>query len=211
MSAAGLLFITAPEVDKKTINRVLIHLRDYEFSDEGDRDDFHIVSTRDAEALKTAITNGEIRSTKPPVSDETNTTVWQNATLEEVEAFMLPIIKHFYEISTDSSPNNPFILDSQGLTEKTCIVIDRQLDENEDSSRPQDTFNKVRVPWKEVHSVWANLDISNMDFEDYCDEEQGANGEGWWRFNYESFPEEEDGFEEARTKDIEKMEERAEG
>ncbi|CAJ2510007.1 Uu.00g059070.m01.CDS01 [Anthostomella pinea] len=51
-------------------------------------------------------------------------------------------------------------------------------------------FDKVHVPWDEVYAMMCNLDIGNMDFDDYCAddrfgdfEEQGGPWRGkWWTY-----------------------------
>ena len=79
---------------------------------------------------------------------------------------------------TEGSEFNIYILvDEKSMQDKTCIVGERRFDD--ETEQRVDAFNKIRVPWDQVHSVWANLDISNMDFLDFCvDEEVGEDGWG---------------------------------
>ena len=50
-----------------------------------------------------------------------------------------------------------------------------------------DVFSKVRVPWEEVTSMFVNLDIANMDFEDFCNEEHGDDEDNWFSWNSSEF------------------------
>ena len=181
MSQAGLLFITTPNADQLAIDCVLLHLRDWEFGSEGNWDTFHIVRTKDVEAFKTLITDNNVTATTPPHPEDC-LNMWQASSLSEVESFMLNVSNRYHGTADSKiSTSNFILLDSKRLEEKTCIVGEHHYDG--EANTWIDAFNKVRVPWQEVHSMWANLDVGNMPFEEFCVDEEGCDEDHWWRWD----------------------------
>jgi hypothetical protein len=178
MSAAGLLFITAPAADHKVINRLVLHLRDWQNGEDPEWDVFHVVSRKDPELYKSLTTSGDVNPTQPPCQEDLSNE-WQNSTLEEVEAFVLSL--------KDGHINTSIyvLLDEKGLEDKTCIVGERRFDD--ETEEQMDVFNKARVPWEEVTSMFVNLDIANVDFEDFCNEENGDDEDNWFTWNSSEF------------------------
>lgn len=172
--------MTTPNADHKAINRLLLHLRDWEFGHEGTWDSFHIVPTKDLDTFKTSLTSSNVTPTIPPYPVDASNE-WQNSTLEEIESFVLRLNKS--EGLEQSLVNNSvyILLDEKGLADKTCIVGERKFDNETDEQ--MDAFDKARVPWEEVHTMWANLDIANMNFDDYCDDDEGCDENFWWRWD----------------------------
>lgn len=178
MSAVGLLFVTAPSADNKAINRLLLHLRNWNF---GGDDTFHIVPTKDMATFKSALESGSVDPTDPPCPDDITTThQWQNASLEEVESFVLNLDNSNLPDEVNANVGIYVLLDDKGLQDKTCIVGERAWDD--EAENRLDVYEKARVPWEEVHAMWANLDIANMNFDDFCDQDQGRDENYWWRW-----------------------------
>ncbi|KAH9904204.1 hypothetical protein F4778DRAFT_86392 [Xylariomycetidae sp. FL2044] len=175
---SGLLFVTATSADHKLINRLLLHLRDIEF---GSGDRFHIVTTKDASELQLENDERFVKSTIPPVpQDISNNNAWRGAKLEEIEAYALELSRS--DTRTVSS-SIYLVLDDEGVRDRRVVLGERAYDDDED--KLTDVFQKTRVPWDEAYTVWCNLDIANMGFEDYCDEGAGADENGWWQYNEE--------------------------
>ena len=181
MSAAGLLFITAPTADHKVINRLLLHLRDWRDGEDPTWDSFHVVSTKDLDHFKSSITSGDVKATIPPCSEDLSNE-WQDSAQEEVEAFVLPLNKDSaINEGGDVNTSVYILLDEKGLEDKTCIVGERRF--GDETELYADVFSKARVPWEEAQIMWVNLDISNMDFEDYCNEEYGEGEDNWYTWD----------------------------
>lgn len=116
--------------------------------------------------------------TEPPVLDFHND--WAGKSISEVEAFALP-----RSISYERrQPNlfHPVIVDERGLWDGTCIIIERVIIWNEADLTKEIEYaeksNRLRLPWEQVSSVYANLDISNMTREEFVDEEEGDMEDG---------------------------------
>ncbi|KAK4543991.1 hypothetical protein LTR36_004765 [Oleoguttula mirabilis] len=174
---AGLLFVTAQNVDFKHINRLLLHLRDWQYGQEGTWDSFRLVTTKNAYDIdKPENGRGLIDGTTPPIPSEIYNG-WSGARLSDIEGFMLDIAKPW-----DSTENQGFnssiyiILDEKGLQDRTCVFAERRFDD--EANELTDHFNKVRVPWSEVYIVFVNVNIGNVGFEDYCDE-RSRDDDGW--------------------------------
>ncbi len=165
MSQSVPLFVTAPSADHQVINRFLLHFRDW--SDLPTSDHAHVVAARNTYNLE----ESELKPTVSPVPSDTPNG-WSGASLTDVEAFV-----------RDAQAEDPqssifFLLDDQGVRDKTVIAAERRsYDETEELT---DEYNKVRVPSDEAYTVWVNLDIGNVGWEDYCDEETGGDEDGWW-------------------------------
>lgn len=133
---------------------------------------------------------GDSSATKPPVLDFTNNE-WAGKSIATIEAFAL--LHSRPEHAENLTFSLPVIVDEQGLRDKTCILMERVIiwndgvdDDPTKGVEYPDRFNKLRLPWEQVWEVFANLDISNMDFEDYVDEEAGLTGDGCSKFNKEA-------------------------
>lgn len=99
---------------------------------------------------------------------------WAGKEIKDIESFML----EFQPAKEDRLNVYDFIvIDEQAKKEKNAILFDRVLDEN---CNFINSFNKVRVPWYDTWLIFANLDIRNMDFEEYVDKDLG---DGWWECN----------------------------
>ncbi|KAK5112393.1 hypothetical protein LTR62_004356 [Meristemomyces frigidus] len=62
------------------------------------------------------------------------------------------------------------------MQNRTCILGNRGYDDDADEEK--DSFARVRVPWTEVYPVFCNLDIANMDFEDFAETEEDVDEDG---------------------------------
>lgn len=184
MSSNKLIVVTAEEADLKIINRLLLNLRDWEFADDDDDDTWdHCTILR---------TLGDImkeshETDKPPIHELPNIE-YRGQSIQEVESLMLAKAKEGEHAATLL-----LILDSEGIDQGTIIIAERAINSSEDvmdddQSLYLNRYNKVRVPWMEAHSMWCNLDISNMGFEEYCEDDESAS-DGW--FTYKSIMSEE--------------------
>lgn len=165
------VFITSTKADYKVINRFLLRLHDWHFK----RDIGLLITVRNGLAIWPAEPDrhSNLQPTKPPVS-ATFENGWVGANISDVNTFML-----------DNAPDPPgsvhMILDDKGVDEGTVIVAERTYDDEAEERTRE--FNKMRVPWQEAGCVWMNLDIGNVGFEEYCDEERGGDEDGFWEYD----------------------------
>lgn len=176
MSSNKLIVVTAEEADLKIINRLLLNLRDWEFGDEEIWDHCTILRTLND------VTNESHETDKPPLQEFPNIE-FRGKSVQEVESLMLTKSKEGVHAASLF-----LILDSEGVEQGTIIIAERAINSSEDAMDDDrnlylDRYNKVRVPWIEAHSMWCNLDISNMGFEEYCQDDDPT-GDGW--FTYKS-------------------------
>jgi len=175
------LFNITSSADYKLINRLLLHLRDWEYGEDPTWDNFYLITT---ESLPSA----DSECTKPSITEkDVSNNVWANKSIADIESF---IIKERNKVNkeTDLNLNTFTILDEQGVKDRTIILLDTQY--NEDGEMIEDRFNKVRVPWEKAYIIWCNLDIANMDFTDFVEDAE-ANGDWWTYMEDDTDPNEE--------------------
>lgn len=184
--STGLLFVTAPEADYKAINEILLHLRDWEYGGGADR--FRLVTTKNAYDLDGPATPLRPRTqaadeTSPRLSSDLDNT-WAGAALEDVEAFCLDLARDTSEQSNRYNSSLYVVVDSTDLQARSCILGERAVDEEAEEFTWLDSFNKMRIPWDKLYLTWCNLDIANMNFEEFTQEEEdgGEGVDGWFTF-----------------------------
>ncbi|KAG4075026.1 hypothetical protein HA402_004572 [Bradysia odoriphaga] len=170
----GALFVVASSADQKLINRLLLHLRDWEYGEEPTWDNFLFITSKNLPETEEAC-----GTTIPPISEsDLSNNVWRGKSIADVESFMLS------ERETVGLNANSFlVLDEQGVKDGTIILFD-SLESGDEEVEVK--FKKVRVPWDKAYIMWCNLDIANMDFEDFVDDEDCD--ESGWR-NYKDWDE----------------------
>ncbi|OQO08340.1 hypothetical protein B0A48_06210 [Cryoendolithus antarcticus] len=139
----------------------------------------------------------------------TSRTPGTNATIPNLESYMLEITRGLGETTNAGTPTAQFIvIDEEGLRNGTVVLLERHVDDDvddEDDIVLTDKFDKVRLPWKKVHSIFVNLDLANMDFRDFTDWQEG-DAEGW--FEYVDFGDdlpEKEREEREREREIERL------
>jgi hypothetical protein len=188
---AGLLFITAPEADYKDINEALLSMRDWDDSN-GGLDVFKLVTNR------SATQNDDVGTPIPLKSHPEN--AWADANLKDIEAYCLNL-----ERGEQKGAGLFVMVDSEGLESKTCILASLPEDYYDDPGAFGGKYDKVRVPWDDVYMIWCNLDIANMNFEEFVEEEEEGDEQGWFTYQsiYEGDEEHQRGLEK-RDRKIEK-------
>lgn len=185
--STGLLFVTAPEADHKVINRLLLHLKDWEY-DSGDR--FRLVTSKSPDHLaqaspgaqkgdaETGSTEPAARATSAPVEPGL-ANEWASASLEDVENFCIALEKSGGAVKTLNS-HLFVVLDTEGLQDQTCVLAERVINWEADPIEYLEEFNKARTPWYETYLAWCNLDISNINWDEMMDEEVAGKKGRWW-------------------------------
>lgn len=182
---SGLLFITAPEADHKLINRLLLHLRDWQH-ESGDR--FKLVISKSIQALGEELhDNGRsatapMRPTFPSVSPDL-VNEWAGASTADVEAFCLALDAS----GTKGLNTHLFVaLDAEGVADRRCVLAQRVIDWEAEPIRFPEVFDKARVPWTEAYLMWTNLDVSHVGWDEMMLEDAGeVDDGGWWTFDAE--------------------------
>lgn len=156
------LIITA-EIDVKILNKLILTLRDWEFGEDDTWDDCTILQT--VEDLRT----GKMDIERPPVQKMPKIDFCGDS-LEAIEDLLLS--------QGEKDCHLFLILDQQGVEEETIMVAERAIDIREEvqSLIYLDLYNKVRVPWAEAHVMWCNLEIGNMGFHEYVEEDEVVEG-----------------------------------
>ncbi|KAG4066239.1 hypothetical protein HA402_000463 [Bradysia odoriphaga] len=166
----ALLFVIASSADYKLINRLLLHLRDWEFGEDPTWDIFHLVT------LPT-LPKTDAACTIPPITEnDLSNNHWMGKSISDIETYIL----------SERSKNNEglnlntfLILDEEGVKDGTIVLLD--VPYSDDDNGIVERFNKVRVPWQKAYIMWCNLDIANMDFTDFVEDEDEEDVE-WWKF-----------------------------
>ena len=85
---------------------------------------------------------------------------------------------------------NWIIIDDKGIETQTCLVCeDYQLDyeeqqeveEGEKEEKEFPAYQMVRMRWVNTWSMYCNLDIANMGFDEWVDEEAGEQDDGAYK------------------------------
>lgn len=214
--STGLLFVTAPEADHKVINRLLLHLKDWEY-DSGYR--FRLVPSKSTENLTQAALDSDesdegVGPATPAPVDPNVSNEWAGASVTDIESFCIELEKR--DDRAKALQSSLFVvLDADGLRDQTCVLAERvidydeeEADEEEDPSDPPEEFNKTRTPWYQTYLRWCNLDIANLSWDEMVEEGQGdgEKGDRWWAFNTDDSGEYlSDESKDLRDKEIEKL------
>lgn len=182
-SMSGYLFVTAPEADYKAVNLLLHELSNWGYND-GEAD-FKVITTKNAYDFELPAGAYSHEATLPSL-DNTFNNAWAGSSLKDVEDFCLDVLN-----SGDSGADGPslfVVVDAAGFESRNAIVVERAIDEEDEDFKSLDSFVKMRIPWDEVNSAWANLSIANISFnemgepyEDGADDDrvQEGTGDGW--------------------------------
>lgn len=184
----SLLFITAPLANHKSINRILLHLRDWQYSD-GEDDNFHLVTTKNAYDLdlssggtKEVEEHKCIEETHPPIPISTDN-AWAGASLEDVEGYCADLSRCGV---VGANPGLFVVVDEDSLRNEECVLVEEVYRWEEDGTV---RFWKMRVPWDQLFITWCQLDVANMSFEEMTEEVEEANDEEarkrmtWWTWS----------------------------
>ena len=124
--------------------------------------------------------------------------------MDEVESFVLNIDNARSSIGGRVNGTLYLLFDSQGLEDKTCIIAQRRYDGEID--KHIDAFDKVWAPWDDINLMWTNLDIGNMNFDEWC-VDRGCDKDFWWRWKGIELLEMDKDKRATKEEDIKKFEE----
>jgi hypothetical protein len=121
-----------------------------------------------------------------PLPDITDSNDFVSKSLAEINSFIRANEDALSAI--DISSGNWLIIDQKGLETSTCLVCEQVYnsgEENGGEGEPGHTseFRACRLPYEEAHGMFANLDIANMGFEEFVDEDAGEQADGTWKWS----------------------------
>ncbi|KAI7241463.1 hypothetical protein KC330_g505 [Hortaea werneckii] len=199
----GMLFVNSATSDFKQLNRLLVYLSDWEY---GSFDSFHLVTTKEPQDLNEPGEGFEyphdVEPTHPGL-DADPPNAWKGASIAEVEEYVLRVANGSVRKGVNMSIY--LLWDDRGVEEHSVIVGERRFDD--DSDKLTNDFDKLRCPWDCAYTMWCNLDISNMDFEDFTDQDVGRDEDGWYKYSLEDLPPDiSEENEQKRRETLEKLE-----
>ena len=165
------------------LNKYFVYLQDYEFTEEP------LENSRWVLLTSTTVPEKIHAPPVPPISIPPQN-AFANHTLAQINTF---VRSHEAELAAvDLSSSVWLVVDQIGLDNLTCIVVEQETGENEETEdfEMKDTFRAAWVPCSEVWSIFANLTISNMEFEDYMVSVE-AGEDGFWTYDTETFKKED--------------------
>ncbi|KAJ7710684.1 hypothetical protein B0H17DRAFT_1173605 [Mycena rosella] len=173
------VFVTAPEASVKDVQALLESLHDAL----GVLD----LSSGPAKGEFAVLTSKNLASIVPPDlgvlplrTDELSANHFAKASLEEINKFVREkekMLKETLELST----HHWVVMDRECLegSKQSCIVCEQKFEFNEDKPSGGENsedgytneFRAARIDQEDVLSMLNNLDIANMDWEDWADDE----------------------------------------
>lgn len=79
---------------------------------------------------------------------------------------------------------NWVVIDTIGLETGTCLVTERVYEsgDNDQPSGHGKRSRACRLPYEQAWGMYCNLDIANMGFEEWVDEDAGIQSDGTWKW-----------------------------
>jgi hypothetical protein len=166
------------------LNRAFLLIQDFEFSKYPEEAGWKLLTSK-------TLTPGEFEASIPPLRVSSND--FAGMSLEEINAFVRTNAAGLEEM--DLSVSNWLVIDQKGLETSTCVVCEQYYnggsdeEDGEGEAEMTDAFRAARLPYEQAHTMVVNLDIANMGFEDFVDEDAGEQEDGTWK--WQSFPPQE--------------------
>ncbi|KAJ7701408.1 hypothetical protein B0H17DRAFT_1045297 [Mycena rosella] len=168
------VFLTLESPSSKALNRAFVLIQDFEYSDR-----WMLLTSKEPPADEfeaTALLLSEILSND-----------FAGMSLAEINTFVRTHSNTLSE-GPDLSASNWLVIDQKGLETSTCLVCEQYYNSGEEENKDEeeegmtDKFRSCRIPYEKAHAMIANLDIANMGFEDFVDEEAGEQEDGRWKW-----------------------------
>ncbi|KAJ7349897.1 hypothetical protein B0H14DRAFT_2868963 [Mycena olivaceomarginata] len=190
------VFVTA-DPSPKALNRALLLIQDFEFGQYPEDSEW------------TLLTSKTLPSTAPgattlPTPDISGNNDFVSQSLAEINTFIRANEAALERI--DVSTGDWLIIDQKGLETSTCLVCEQVYYSGEDGQEGEEglssDFRACRLPYEEAHGMIVNLNLANMDFEEFVDEDAGEQPDGAWK--WQSFDPSEGAPEGMAEEDIER-------
>ncbi|EFQ33552.1 hypothetical protein CGRA01v4_13536 [Colletotrichum graminicola] len=134
MTSTSFLFITAEDADVKLVNRLLLNLRNWDFTSEGDT--FVLITS------KTDTLPMDMEPTQPPLQ-EFRRNEWKGAAIEDIEKQSA----HGQVTESSNELGLFLVLDDQGAADGTVALFQRAIDADAEPIAYPERFNKFRTLW----------------------------------------------------------------
>ncbi|KAJ6453552.1 hypothetical protein C8R45DRAFT_1039045 [Mycena sanguinolenta] len=171
------VFITAKPTPK-ALNRALLLIQDFEFGEYPQDSNWTLLTSKELPTSAPA--------TALPVSDIRDNNDFAGMSFSEINEF---VRKNEEALKGILSSGNWLIIDQKGFDTSTCIVVEQGYDDGEGDDEDGEgeegltnEFRACRIPYEQAHSMVVNLDIGNMGFEEWVDEDAGAQEDGAWKW-----------------------------
>lgn len=168
------VFLTAEKVDLKVLNKYIVYIQNYEYTDNPLEDSSYVL-------LDSTTLPKEIHSASTPPLSVPCPNDFTNATINEINAFVRSHEPAFKECGLGTTLW--LVIDQEGLDNLTCILVEQDHGEDEEGKfKMLDTYKAVRIPCQMVWGTLCNLQLANMGFEDFADEDKGEGEDGLYRY-----------------------------
>ncbi|KAJ7064093.1 hypothetical protein C8F01DRAFT_1229624 [Mycena amicta] len=202
MTSNWAVFVTAPRVSIKDLNRALLLLLDFDLSEYHTDPLNHSWVLLTSSQLPAPDVHGRLKPTSlplhtssPPFSDaepavlSTTNNAFASLSMSSIRTFVTSSDQLLR--AHNLSPGQYLIIDQRGLESSTALVCKiyqcTAFDEYEEIHYEDDVEGVAcRMPYENVNSMMANLEIGNMEFEAFVDRDAGMQDDGSWR--WASFP-----------------------
>ncbi|KAJ7653921.1 hypothetical protein DFH06DRAFT_1092991 [Mycena polygramma] len=193
------VFVTAVNPPPKELNRAFLLIQDFEYGDYPDSSEWTLLTSRDLPPMAE-------KATPLPLPDISSND-FASISLAEINSFLRANEAALKEINVSSA--DWLIIDQKGLETSTCLVCEQiysygeeEAEKFEEEEGPTKEFRACRIPYEEAWSMMTNLEIANMDFVEWVDENAGVQEDGTWR--WKSFEPETDDSEEPSKHELER-------
>ncbi|EED12331.1 conserved hypothetical protein [Talaromyces stipitatus ATCC 10500] len=170
------VFLTAPEVNIKALNKALLLLQDFQFAEEIPCSNWFLMTSKD-------MPTGKLQPTTPPHDpDGLFKNEFAGMSMDEINDFLWDNTERFEKAGLTCY--TWLIIDVKGLETDTSLVAQRvfEYDEDTETGSHVKSFRAARLPYERVWDMYCNLDVANMDFEDWVDESGGIQEDGTWKW-----------------------------
>lgn len=156
------------------LNKAILLIQDFRFTNDLDSNWVLLSSS--------TLPDETPKPTVPPLLDF-NENDFAGSTFEDINKFLRTNEAKLEALHI--ATKNWVIIDQKALDTETCLVVEQLYYYNEEQDTGQflpDEFRAARVPLTFAWSMYTNLDISNMGFEDFVDEKAGIQEDGAWKW-----------------------------
>ncbi|KAJ7675562.1 hypothetical protein B0H17DRAFT_1080689 [Mycena rosella] len=177
------VYLTVERANPKALNRAFILMQDFDYSEYPADSRLMLLTSKEMPS--------ETKATSLPLP-EISTNAFAGTSLADVNTFVRSHadFNASYKLQgTKLSAAIWLVIDQKGLETSTCLVCEQYYDSGEDGENGEgltDQFRACRIPYEEAWIMMANLDVANMGFEEYVDEDAGKQEDGSWK--WKSFP-----------------------
>lgn len=160
---------------QQALNRAFLLIQDFEYTVYPDDSTWTLLTSK--ELPETPLT-----ATRLPLPDISGTNDFAAMSFVEINTFVRAHETGLKDV--DISSYDWLIIDQTGLDTSTCLVCERYYNYGEEGGEEgmTDEFRACRIPYEEAWITITNLDVGNMGFEEFVDEDAGMQEDGSWKW-----------------------------